>query len=35
MDIDAVLTDSTQKYPDGSNALENELKTLKRNLNEL
>lgn len=33
MDIDAVLTDSTQKYPDGSIALDNVLKTLKRNLN--
>ena len=33
MDIDAVLTDSIQKYPDGSIALDNVLKTLKRNLN--
>ncbi|CAC5417052.1 unnamed protein product [Mytilus coruscus] len=33
MDIDTVLTDSAQIYPDGSNALENELRTLKRNLN--
>jgi len=33
MDIDAILADSIQKYPNGTNALENELRTLKRNLN--
>ncbi|CAC5417680.1 unnamed protein product [Mytilus coruscus] len=34
MDIDEILTDSALKYPDGSNAHENELRTLKRNLND-